>query len=101
MVVASSAIAQPQVVVHDSTSCTEEQADLEKRMGLARSKGRMLLRQQLADQLATLQEDCKLHSADQGSAANIQRLETKIRALRAELEVAEEHLRKLKSEANR
>lgn len=72
-----------------------------KRIDLARAKGRMLLRQQLADQLATLQHDCKLLSADQGSAANIQMLEREIRALRAELEAAEEQLRKLKGDASR
>ena len=52
-------------------------------------------------ELATLQHDCKLLSADQGSAANIQRLEREIRALRAELEAAEEQLRKLKGDASR
>jgi hypothetical protein len=101
MALAGSAIAQPTVAVHDSTSCAAEQAELEKRMDLARSKGRMLLRQQLADQLATLQQDCLPHSADQGSAANIQRLEKKVRALRTELEAAEEQLRKLKGEVSR
>ena len=101
MTLAGSAMAQPTVAVHDSTSCAAEQAELEKRIDLARAKGRMLLRQQLADQLATLQHDCKLLSADQGSAANIQRLEREIRALRAELEAAEEQLRKLKGDASR
>ncbi len=101
MALAGSVMAQPTVAVHDSTSCAAEQAELEKRIDLARAKGRMLLRQQLADQLATLQHDCKLLSADQGSAANIQRLEREIRALRAELEAAEEQLRKLKGDARR
>ena len=101
MTLAGSAMAQPAVAVHDSTSCAAEQTELEKHIDLARAKGRMLLRQQLADQLATLQQDCKLLSADQGSAANIQMLEREIRALRAELEAAEEQLRKLKGDASR
>lgn len=93
MALAGSAMAQPTVAVHDSASCAAEQAELEKRIDLACSQGRMLLRQQLADQLATLQHDCSSLSADQGSAANIQRLEREIRALRAELDAAEEQLR--------
>ena len=101
MALVGSAIAQPTVAVHDSSSCAAEQAELEKRMDLARAKGRMLLRQQLADQLASLQQDCKLLSADQGSATNIERLEREVRTLRAELEAAEAQLRKLKSEASR
>lgn len=94
-------MAQPATAVHDSSSCAAEQAELEKRIDLARAKGRMLLCHQLADQLATLQHNGKLSSADQGSPANIQRLENEIRALRAELEAAEDQLRKLKGDASR
>jgi hypothetical protein len=101
MALAGSAIAQPTMAVHDSSSCAAEQAELEKRMDLARVKGRMLLRQQLADQLATVQQDCKLLSADQGNAANIERLEREVRTLRTELEAAEAQLRKLKGEISR
>ena len=61
----------------------------------------MLLRRQLADQLAALQSSCQPLAVDPGHTANIERLEKEVRALRAELEAAEEHLRKLKSEANR
>lgn len=99
--VAGFAIAQPANPVDNHTSCTAETADVEKRMEVARSKGQMLLRRQLADQLAALQSSCQLLAVDPGHTANIERLEKEVRALRAELEAAEEQLRKLKSEANR
>ncbi len=74
MTLAGSAMAQPAVAVHDSTSCAAEQTELEKRIDLARAKGRMLLRQQLADQLATLQhagiEPARLAAGDFESPAS-------------------------------
>ena len=99
--VAGFAIAQPANPMDNHTACTAEKADVEKRMEVARSKGQMLLRRQLADQLAALQSSCQPLAVDQGHTANIERLEKEVRALRAELEAAEEQLRKLKSEANR
>ncbi|MBD9395708.1 DUF1090 family protein [Acidovorax sp. ACV01] len=99
--VTGSAIAQPANPVENHTACTAEKADVEKRMEVARSKGQMLLRRQLADQLAALQSSCQPLAVDPGRAANIERLEKEVRALRAELEAAEEQLRKLRSEANR
>jgi hypothetical protein len=98
MALAGSAMAQSPVTVDFNTACSAQRADVEKRMELARSKGQMLLRRQLADQLATLQAGCKPLFADQSRAANIQRLEQDVRALQAELDAAEEHLRKLKDE---
>ena len=41
--------------VGGNTPCITEKADIEKRMEVARSKGRRLLCRQIADQLATLQ----------------------------------------------
>ena len=101
LALAGAAIAQPMGALDDRAPCQAQKADIESRMDLARSKGRMLLRQQLAEQLATLQKDCKAPSADQGEAANIQRLEKEVRALQAELELAQEQLRKLKGETSR
>ena len=69
-------------------------------MELARSKGQMLLRRQLADQMATLQAGCKPLPSDQGRLANIERLEKEVQALKAELDAAEEQLRQLKSEVS-
>lgn len=101
MVLPGFAIAQPVGPVSDDASCTAEKADIEKRMEVARSKGQMLQRRQLADQLAALQATCKPLSPDQNRAANMERLEKEVRALRAELEAAEEQLRKLKDEGSR
>ena len=81
--VAGFAIAQPANPVDNHTSCTAEKADVEKRMEVARSKGQMLLRRQLADQLAALQSSCQPLAVDQGHTANIERLEKEVRALRA------------------
>lgn len=85
----------------DTAVCNAEKAAIETRMELARSKGQMLLRRQLADQLATLQAGCKPLSADQSRAMDIERLEKEVRALQTELEAAQEQLRKLKGEASR
>lgn len=95
------ASAQPVGPVGDNTSCTAEKADVEKRMEVARSKGQMLLRRQLADQLVMLQSSCQSLAVDPSRAASVERLEKEVRALRAELEAAEAQLRKLKGEANR
>lgn len=101
MALTGSALAQPTNTVNAPTPCQAERADVERRMEVARSKGQMLLRRQLADQLATLQATCRPLAADQSRAANIERLEKQVRALRTELAAAEEQLRKLKSEASR
>ena len=84
--VAGFAIAQPANPVDNHTSCIAEKADVEKRMEVARSKGQMLLRRQLADQLAALQSSCQPLAVDKGHTANIERLEKEVRALRAEPE---------------
>ena len=82
----------------DKTECEAEQAAIERNMDLARSKGQMLRRRQLAEALAALQARCETLPPEQRRAANIQRLEQEIRELRTELDHAEEQLRKLKSE---
>ena len=68
-------------------------------MDLARSKGQMLRRRQLAEALAALRARCETLAPQESRAENIERLEQDIRELRKELGHAEEHLRKLKSEA--
>lgn len=98
MALSGSAIAQSTNKVDNKPPCSAEKAEVEKRMELARSKGQMLLRRQLADQLTALQTDCKPAPADQGRLANIERLEKEVRTLKAALETAEEQLRQLKSE---
>lgn len=83
----------------DNTECEAEQAAIERDMGLARSKGQMLRRRQLAETLAALQARCETLAPEHSRAENIERLEQETRELRKELEHAEEQLRKLKSEA--
>jgi chaperonin cofactor prefoldin len=82
-----------------NTECSVEQAAIERDMDLARAKGQMLRRRQLADALAAVQSRCETLSPEQRRAANIERLENEIRELRKELEHSEEQLRKLKHEA--
>ena len=98
MALATPAIAQPTGQV-DNAKCEAEKAAIERDMDLARSKGQMLRRRQLAEALAALQARCETLAPEQSRAANIERLEQEIRELRKELDHAEEQLRKLKSEA--
>ncbi|SEB25782.1 DUF1090 family protein [Variovorax sp. YR216] len=90
------AIAQPAGRT-DSTECKAEEAAIERDMELARSKGQMLRRQQLAETLAALQARCDILPPEQSRAANINRLEHEIQDLRKALDHAEEQLRSLKS----
>ena len=70
-------------------------------MDAARTKGQMLRRQQLANELAALQARCEQqqHATETDRVASIQKLEQQIKELRAQLAHAEEELRKLKSDA--
>lgn len=92
------AIAQP---AGDSgaSECKAQAAAIERDMAVARSKGQMLRRRQLADELAALQARCDSAPVDQGRAARIESLEQEVKDLRSKLDQAEEELRKLKGEA--
>ncbi|WP_230682849.1 DUF1090 family protein [Variovorax paradoxus] len=81
-----------------SSSCQAEEAALERDMDLARSRGQMLRRRQLAENLDALRARCLSSESPQSRAARIDKLEHDIRALRAELEHAEAQLRELKNE---
>ncbi|WPH22576.1 DUF1090 family protein [Variovorax paradoxus] len=81
-----------------SSSCEAEEAALERDMDLARSRGQMLRRRQLAEKLDALRARCLSSESPQSRAARIDKLERDIRALRAELEHAEAQLRELKNE---
>lgn len=98
---AGSVIAQPTTPADGPASCDAEKAEVERRMELARSKGQMLLRRQLADKLSELQAGCKPLPVDRNRIANIERLEKQVRSLKAELAAAEQQLRELKSEVSR
>lgn len=96
LVLAPSAIAQPAGQM-DSTECKAEKAAIDRDMELARSKGQMLRRQQLAEASAALQARCDALGPEQSRAANIEKLEHEIQDLRKALDHAEEQLRRLKS----
>ena len=84
-----------------AAECQANRVALETRMEVARSKGRMLLRQQLANQLAAMPANCSTTTAAPTRAARIAQLEGEISALTAELEAAERELRKLKEDSAR
>jgi len=81
-----------------AASCQAEEVELERDIDLARSRGQMLRRRQLAESLAALRARCHPSDPSLTRAARIEKLEHDIRQLRAELEHAEEQLRELKSE---
>jgi Protein of unknown function (DUF1090) len=92
------ALAQP-AVPPDSATCQAEEAALERDIDLARSRGQMLRRGELAEALGALQIQCKAAAPAESRAARIARLEQQARALRQELDRTEEQLRKLRSES--
>lgn len=103
LALASPAFAQPAETgegapTASSSSCEAEEAALERDMDLARSRGQMLRRRQLAEKLDALRARCLSSEPPQSRAARIDKLERDIRALRAELEHAETQLRELKNE---
>jgi len=95
LALAAPAIAQPTEPVGDA-NCNSEKAAIEREMELARSKGQMLRRRQLAESLVAVQARCENLSPQQRRAADIEKLEAEIRELRKDLDHAEEELRKMK-----
>ncbi len=95
------AAAQQPAVQTDSAACASDIATLTRDMDAARTKGQMLRRQQLANELAALHARCEQqqHATETDRVASIQKLEQQIKELRAQLAHAEEELRKLKSDA--
>lgn len=83
----------------DAAACQAEQASLERDIDLARSRGQMLRRQQLAEALNAVQARCKAPAPAGSRAARIEKLEQDIRSLRTQLERAEDQLRQLKNES--
>ena len=83
----------------NGADCAAKEAALERDMDLARSRGQMLRRRELADALSALQLRCKTPVPVVSREARIERLEQEVRTLRAELERAEAQLRSAKSES--
>ncbi len=82
----------------DHASCQAEEASLEQDIALARSRGQMLRRRQLAEALSTLQAHCETLVPIKDQAARIERQEQEVAHLRVELARAEAYLRKLKAQ---
>ncbi|MET3494646.1 DUF1090 family protein [Variovorax boronicumulans] len=82
----------------DGADCKAQEAALERDMDLARARGQMLRRHQLGEALEALQVRCKTTAPAQSRAAHIEKLEQEIRALRSELDRAEEQLRSLRNQ---
>lgn len=87
---------RPAAPVGDA-ACAAQLAATEAEIDDARARGRMLLRRELDKQLAALQARCNASPAQASRAARIERLEQEVEALRAELERAEEQLRRLRN----
>lgn len=83
----------------DSAGCQAEETSLQQDIALARSRGQMLRRRQLADALAALQTHCENLPPIKDRATRILVQEREVAQLHAELERAEAYLRKLKAEA--
>ena len=99
LVLATSAFAQAQPrELPSAASCKAEEAGLERDIDLARSRGQMLRRRQLAESLATLRTRCEASDPSMSRAARIDKLEHDVQVLKAELEQAEEQLRELKNQ---
>jgi chromosome segregation ATPase len=77
--------------------CPAEQAALEADIEVARTKGQMLRRQQLAQTLQALQARCAAATTGQSRATQIQALQERIRDLRKDLDQAEAQLRTLQT----
>lgn len=82
----------------DVAACKAEEASLTQDIALARSRGQMLRRRQLADALAAVQAHCDALVPITDRATRIRRQEQEVATLRQELERAEAYLNKLKAE---
>ena len=98
LTLATPAFAQP-AAPPEGGDCKAQEAALERDMELARSRGQMLRRRQLAEALGALQARCQAIAPARSRETRIEKLEQEIRALRSELDRAEEQLRSLKNES--
>ncbi len=95
MALAVPAFAQQPSAAVDDAACAPQMAAIEHEMDMARARGQMLRRQQLANQLSALQARCSPPAAQGSRAARMAALEHEIETLRVQLERAEEQLRQL------
>lgn len=95
MLFATPAVAQPKPTEAD---CYAQQAALEKDMRAARSRGQMLRRRQIEENLHALQARCEEIAAKDTHEARVMRQKNVILQMRIDLDRAEEDLRKLLAE---
>lgn len=82
----------------DAATCRAEEAALIQDMDIARARGRMLQRRQLATELEAVQARCGTLPPMQSREAHIDRLQSEIREMRKEIDRAETELRRLRQE---
>ena len=96
---ASAAIAQTALPIPAQAvdvDCAAEQTALQAEMDVARSRGRMLQRRQLAEQLLAVQARCGTLPQAQSIELQIESLQKEVLELRKELDRAEVELRRLR-----
>lgn len=91
---AAQAVDAPQVP--SAADCVARQTALQADMDIARSRGRMLQRRRLADELLEVQARCGTLPPAQSREAQIDALSREIQDLRKELDRAESELRRLR-----
>ncbi len=79
-----------------NVDCAAEQTTLQAEMDVARSRGRMLQRRQLAEQLLAVQARCGTLPPAQSTELQIESLQKEVLELRKELDRAEAELRRLR-----
>lgn len=92
---ATPTLAQPSNPAGEA-DCKTEELRLLQEMDVAQTRGRMLQRRQLADELAAVQARCGTLPPVQSREVHIARLQKEIADLRKELDRAETELRKLR-----
>ena len=97
LAVATSALAQSRPPP-DAADCIAEQTALQAEMDVARSRGRMLQRRQVAEQLLAVQARCGTIAPARSVEMQIESLQKDILEMRKELDRAESELRRLRQQ---
>lgn len=93
----TSAVAQP-VTQAGTADCTAAQTALQAEMDVARSRGRMLQRRQIAEELLAVQARCGTLPPARSVEMQIESLQKDILDMRKELDRAETELRRLRQQ---
>ena len=95
--VTTSALAQP-AAQPNAVECAAEQTSLQAEMDVARSRGRMLQRRQIAEELLSVQARCGALPPARSVEMQIESLQKDILEMRKELDRAETELRRLRQQ---